>query len=128
MNATLFLRIIAAILLAFGAIYLLNPMLLAGRAEISAAPSGVTDIRATYGGFQIGFAIFLFWACAAEDTIKPALVATMVTFASVGLARLFGVVVDGELSGFNQIGLAFEAVLTLVCAIYLFAQKRARPQ
>lgn len=127
MNATLFLRIIAAILLVFGLIYLLNPMLLAGKAEISAAASGVTDIRATYGGFQIGFGVFLFWACSQATQVKAALVATMIIFASVGLSRFFGTVVDGEMSGFNQIGLAFEAILTVVCAIYLFKQKKARP-
>ena len=127
MNATLFLRIIAAILLVFGVMYLLSPMTLASKADISATASGMTDIRATYGGFQIGFALFLFWACTWENYIKPALIATLVIFASVGAARLFGVIVDGELSGFNQIGLAFEIFLTVACVVFL-TQKKAQPE
>jgi uncharacterized membrane protein len=124
MNATLFLRIIATILLLFGVIYLLNPALLAGKAGITAEPSGLTDIRATYGGFQIGFALFLWWACRNPAQLRYPLMATLVIFASVGAARFFGVIRDGELSGFNQIGLGFEIILTVVCAFYLFRDKK----
>lgn len=124
MTANLFLRIIATILLVFGVIYLFNPALLAGQAGITAELSGLTDIRATYGGFQIGFALFLLWACSDSTQIQAALAATMVVFASVGAARFFGVLIDGELSGFNQIGLGFEIIVTAVCAVYLLKRKQ----
>jgi len=123
MNKTLFLRVIASILLVFGFIYLLNPALLAGQAGLSADGSGLTDIRATYGGFQIGFALFLFWASGSEH-MHAALVATLTVFASVGAGRFLGVLIDGELSGFNQIGLGFEIILTLAC-LYLLGKKEA---
>lgn len=124
MNATIFLRIIAAILLLFGVIYLLNPALLAGKAGLTANASGLTDIRATYGGFQIGFGLFLLWVCKDPRQLSLALAATMLIFGSVGAARLFGVVTDGELSGFNQIGLGFELILTAACAFFLYREKK----
>ncbi len=128
MNATFFLRIIAAILFIFGIIYLVNPAMLAAKAGITADPSGLTDIRATYGGVQIGIAVFLFWACRSEAYLKPALVATLVIFGSVGAGRLYGAIADGALSGFNQIGLGFEIVLTVVCTLFLMAAKKTRPE
>lgn len=120
MRKTLFLRIIAAILFIFGAIYLINPALLAEKAGLTADASGLTDIRATYGGFQIGFAVFLVWASFTRQ-FKAPLIATLTVFACVGAARLFGVIVDGEFSGFNQIGLGFEMLLTVAC-LYLLVK------
>ena len=121
MTTSLFLRIVAVILALFGVIYLVSPVTLATQAGISANKSGLTDIRATYGGFQIGFALFLFWSSMSPARYTSALAATALIFFSVGAARFFGVVVDGELSGFNLIGLSFEIVLTSIC-VWLFVK------
>lgn len=126
MNPIVFLRVIAAILLIFGALYLFSPITLSAKAGISSTASGLTDIRATYGGFQIGFALFLFWCCMSTPRLPSALVATALVFGSVGAARLFGVIADGELSGFNLIGLSFEVVLTAV-ALYFINQTKKNP-
>lgn len=113
---TKFLTVIAVILAIFGLLYLISPQTLAGIAGLDATASGLTDIRATYGGFQIGLALFLFWSCRNEHRLPAALVATGTIFCCVGLSRLYGIIVDGEFSTFNAIGLAFETVLTVVCA------------
>lgn len=113
-----FLTIIAAILAIFGLLYLFSPQTLALHAGIEATPSGLTDIRATYGGFQIGFALFLFWSSRREQHHGNALMATALVFASVGLGRLYGIIVDGDISTFNLIGLAFETVLTALCLTF----------
>ena len=112
-----FLMVIATILAFFGLFYVFSPQTLAEQAGLSATPSGLTDIRATYGGFQMGFAVFLFWSCRSPVNIGNALVATGVIFGCVGLGRLFGVIVDGEFSGFNMIGLTFEVILTTACLV-----------
>lgn len=113
---TKFLTVIAVILTIFGLLYLVSPQTLTGIASIEATASGLTDIRATYGGFQIGFALFLFWSCRSERRLAGALMATGIVFCCVGLSRIYGIIVDGELSTFNLIGLAFEIALTVVCA------------
>lgn len=115
----IFLMVIAVILAFFGLLYLFSPQTLAGVAGLEANASGLTDIRATYGGFQIGFALFLFWSCCNDNRLANALAATGLIFASVGLGRLYGLTVDGEVATFNLIGLTFEIVLTVVCA-YLY--------
>jgi len=61
--ASKFLMVIATILAFFGLFYLVSPQTLAGTAGLTANPSGLTDIRATYGGFQVGLALFLFTDC-----------------------------------------------------------------
>lgn len=114
MNTTLFLKIIAAILAVFGLIYLFSPITLATKAGITADNSGLTDIRATYGGIQIGLAVFLYWSSLAHSRLSSALAATAIIFFSVGACRFYGVIVDGEFSGFNMIGLSFEVVLTVI--------------
>lgn len=122
--ARIFLMVIAAILAFFGLLYLFSPNTLASMAGLSATPSGLTDIRATYGGFQMGFAVYLFWSCRSIGNIGNALVATGVIFGCVGLGRLFGVIVDGEFSGFNMIGLTFEVILTLACFVLYRSHQR----
>ncbi len=122
--ASKFLMVIAAILAVFGLLYLFSPQTLAETAGLTANASGLTDIRATYGGFQIGLALFLFWSCRSADNVGSALVATGVIFACVGLGRLYGVIVDGEFSGFNMIGLMFEVFLTAACAYFYQSHKR----
>jgi peptidoglycan/LPS O-acetylase OafA/YrhL len=124
MNTNLFLRIIAAILAVFGLIYLISPITLATKAGITADNSGLTDIRATYGGIQIGLAVFLYWSSLARERIPSALAATAIIFFFVGACRFYGVIVDGELSGFNLIGLSFEIVLTIISSwLYLRINK-----
>lgn len=116
--ATKLLTVIAVILAIFGLLYLFSPQTLAGVAGLEATASGLTDIRATYGGFQIGFSLFLFWSCRNETRLLSALMATGVIFCCVGLGRLYGIIVDGEFSTFNLIGLIFEIALTVACAYY----------
>ena len=62
-----FVWIVAAILALAGASYLVSPTAMTASAGISADASGLTDIRATYGGFQIGIAIFLAWCARSPD-------------------------------------------------------------
>lgn len=122
----IFLVILAAIFLVFGAIYLLEPMRLASDAGLFANASGQTDIRATYGGFQIGFGFFLAW-CAVDDArMRLGLVAVALVVGAVGLSRVFGIIVDGDFSGFNQIGLVFEFIVTLSSLWLLLIQPSKR--
>jgi len=110
----IFLLASAAIFILFGAMYLWSPENLAGVAGLSYNASGLTDIRATYGGFQIGFGLFMLWSAQSAERYGAALVAVAVIFASVGLGRFYGLMVDGQMSVFHNIGLAFEAGITLI--------------
>lgn len=115
----LFIGFVAAMFAMFGVIYAVSPQLLAGLAGLQANASGLTDIRATYGGFQIGFAIYLTGLGLIRNNHRSALLAIILVVGCVCLCRLLGVVWEQSLSGFNTSGLVFEFVIT-ASAIYLY--------
>ena len=117
--ARVFLWVVAAAFLVFGVAYLFAPASLAGSAGITADPGGLTDLRATYGGFQIGFGIFLIWSALAPARMPTALLATALVVGFVGLCRTVGLLVDSAPSSFHWMGLAFEVPITvLACLIF----------
>ncbi|MGR8949614.1 MAG: DUF4345 family protein [Gammaproteobacteria bacterium] len=119
----IFLICIAVILWVFGGIYLIAPANLATQAGLSANAAGFTDIRATYGGFQLGFGLFLFHCALSEQRQQFGVLALAIILGAVGLCRGYGILVDGQFSGFHQIGLVFEVTVTLISLYLLFNSK-----
>ncbi|MFK7803013.1 MAG: DUF4345 family protein, partial [Anaerolineae bacterium] len=83
---------------------------------------GVIDIRAVYGGFQLGLAIFLFWSAGEDERIYPGLLITILTTGGIALVRLVSILVAGEL-GNHWVGLVIEIVVTAIAAFYLLQRK-----
>ena len=111
--------------LAFGLAYLLAPgamMEPAGFDQLGAAAT--TDVRATYGGFQIGMGAFLVWASQSEDRHRAGLLLTFLSMAAVLFGRILGISLDGELNEFHRMGLLFEASLT-VATFFVIRRRRA---
>lgn len=99
--------------LAFGFAYLLIPIAMTEPAGFGAlSPAATTDVRATYGGFQIGIGVFLLWAAQAEDRFRGALLLTALSIGAVLMSRVLGLILDGEVNEFHISGLAVESVLT----------------
>ena len=99
--------------LAFGLAYLIAPAAMtkpAGFDDLSA--SATTDVRATYGGFQVGIGLFLLYAAKAAERHRPGLWLVVLSIGSVLASRILGVVLDGDLNEFHSSGLAVEFVLT----------------
>ncbi|MAG32486.1 MAG: hypothetical protein CL908_16510 [Deltaproteobacteria bacterium] len=112
--------------LVFGLAYLLAPAALtepAGFGELSA--TAMTDVRATYGGFQIGMGAFLVWAARAEERHKGALVLVALSIGAVFFSRLAGLALDGELNEFHASGLVTESILTALTLFVLYRTQRA---
>lgn len=96
----------------FGIAYLLAPGPLTGPANFgSLAPAVATDVRATYGGFQIGMGAFLIWSSSSADRIRGGLLLTLLTMGLVLASRIIGVVLDGHLNEFYTSALIFESLL-----------------
>ena len=66
MMARAFVWIAAAIFVVAGLSYLISPASLTQATGVSADASGLTDIRANYGGFQLGVGVFLVWCARAR--------------------------------------------------------------
>ena len=122
--ATTYVRILGAFSVFFGLVYLFAPALMtlqAGFGELPAA--GLTDVRATYGGFQIGVGVFLFWAAQDASRVRGALLLMALSIGAIGLSRAIGLTVDGGLNLFHTAGLITEVSLT---ALTLFVLSRAQ--
>lgn len=80
----------------FGSVYLVAPELMTrplGIASIEAM--GWTDLRATYGGFQLGMGAFLWWCLQDPSRTEAGLIAFMCLVAALACGRVVGFIVDG---------------------------------
>jgi hypothetical protein len=90
-------------------------------AGITASASGLTDLRAIYGGLQIGLGAFLLWCRSDPARTTAGLLALGLAIGCVGALRVLGLLVDGEVNAFHAVNLAFEAATT---GVVLLAMRR----
>ena len=104
--------------LAFGGWALFAPSSLAGLINFGLENSAaVTEIRAFYGGLEIGFAGFLLAAAFKDELTSAALLALAAVSGGIALARIAGLIVDASGSTLMYGALAFEftgAVLAIL--------------
>ena len=79
----------------FGAILLVRPALMGVVGIALTEPAASAEIRAFYGGLELGLAAFFALAAARPTWHRAALVAQVAAFSGVVLGRLIGLVVDG---------------------------------
>ncbi len=120
-------------LLLFGIGYLVSPVsMLALTGASASAPAEITDVRATYGGFQIGVGALLIWSALAPPRLSSGLFSLGLAAGSVGLCRLVGLIVDGDFGPVLFMGpihisaLAFELAASAL-AFVGFARVRTVP-
>ena len=100
----------AAGFLGFGLAFALWPVPMAGITEIPLpTPTARIDYGATYGGFQLGFGIFLVICARRAGWLEPGLWAAAAALAGFASIRLLGVVLqDGPVATPIYVGLALE--------------------
>ena len=75
------------------------------------APAAATDVRAYYGGLQLGLAAYLLLALARLELIRGALTLLVLLYSALALARLGGLWLDGGAQQtFNLYALLLELV------------------
>lgn len=109
----------ALIFILVGAGFLLIPKQYADVLEIS-LPTAMarTDVRATYGGLELGFGIFLVLCVVRREWIRPGLWALALATGGFATGRLVGVVAEGTINNFMLFFLVLELAVTLL-AVYL---------
>lgn len=118
--ARIYLWLLAAMSLIFGVIYFISPTSMTDPSGFGPlAPAAVTDVRATYGGFQLGSGLFLLWSAAQPQRVRTALLLVVLTFAAVAICRGIGMLIDGSATSFLVNALIFEVVLTGVSLFVL---------
>jgi hypothetical protein len=120
----IYLRFLGAMTVCFGLLYLFIPESLTDPTGFgSLSPGALTDVRATYGGLQLGFGAFLLWAAADPSRTRFALVLAALSIGAVAASRLTGLLLDASANAFHLGALATEITLT---ALALFALARTR--
>ncbi len=90
------------------------------------SPAAATDMRAFYGGLQIGLAAFIGLALARLDLTRAALTLLVLLYSSLALARIGGLWLDGGAQQtFNLYALLLEVVSAGLCFWALRGLQRA---
>ena len=109
MGSRIFLALSALVWLPYGLFCLVQPSFLAGAAGIAASTAtGTVELRAMYGGLQAAIGTLCALGSASPLWRAHALVGVGVLSAGLGLARLAGVVAEGDLSSYTGAALVFE--------------------
>ena len=100
-----------------------TPATFAELAGFSASASGLTDVRAVYGGFQLGLGAFLIWCAREPERASAGLVAMGLALAGVAGMRALGMLIDQAPTDYLIGNLVFE--LGGVALVWV-AMKRVR--
>ncbi len=114
----LFLFVQIVLLAGFGLTYFIRPQETANLSGmLLMEPAAVTDVRAYYGGLQLGLAVWLGLALLRGDLLRPALMLLVLLYASLFLGRLGGLFLDG---GAQQTFNLYAMLVELVSALLAF--------
>ncbi len=109
----------AAVLFAgLGVLFAAAPHWTAATVDIVLPTNTATiDFIATYGGFQLGFGIFLFTCLARPERVRLGLLASGWAVAGFGVTRALGLLVLGGAKPVLHGALAFEAVCATIAFV-----------
>ena len=118
----IFLFCEALIWLPYGLFLLFNPEYLIVATEdglLVGNPTGLSELRAMYGGLQAAIGVFCLWAVAKPRVATACLL--LLSFLATGLllGRFLGVFLDGSLSTYTTGALVFEGVTAAVALFFL---------
>lgn len=109
MATQLFLGFSALLWLLYGLYCFFVPGSLAEAAGVvGQTPTGTTELRAMYGGLQAALGILLGAGAMRSSLARPALLTVAFITGGLGVARAFGVLLDGGFSSYTAMGLGFE--------------------
>ncbi|MBB2495340.1 DUF4345 family protein [Aquipseudomonas ullengensis] len=112
LSARILLIVQALILVGFGLAYFIRPQEMANLSGmLLMEPAAITDVRAYYGGLQLGLGLYLVLALVRQEWLRGALALLVLLYASLFVARLGGLWLDGGLQQtFNLSAMLFELV------------------
>lgn len=94
--ARVLLLLAATIFIGIGVVFLVAPVEWARVVEIELpTPMSRTDLRATYGGFDLGFGVFLALCALRREWTRPGLAGMAIALAGFAGGRAYGMIVDG---------------------------------
>jgi len=111
----------AVLFAAFGLAFAVAPYRLAATVDLTLpTTTATTDFIATYGGFEIGFAVFLFVCLVRPERVRLGLLASGWAVAGFATSRGAAILLLGNVKPVMYYALAFESV----CATLAFVAAR----
>ena len=118
------LALSGAFVLLAGVACVVGPASFSKQAGLSATPSALTEIRAFYGGLQVGVGCFLIW-CVRQRTLTFAgLLLVAFAVGGAGVARALGMLIDQAPTAFHLTNLAVEATTVASVAVAISRHRR----
>ena len=126
--AQIYLILMAVLSLVLGLVYLITPSsMLAPMGFGELRPSALTDVRANYGGFQIGTGLFMLW-CLPRQRRRAGMLLALLLAAAITMSRVIGLALDGEVISPLRSALVVEIVLTLASLAIYVRMPPSRPE
>jgi hypothetical protein len=115
--AKIYLILMAIMSVGFGVVYLFWPLSMTDPMGFGPlAPPALTDVRATYGGFQIGTGLFMLF-CLRPERLRLGMLLALLSVTAIALSRAVGLLLDGDFTDVLKGTLAFEVVLAVISLI-----------
>lgn len=109
------LVLIALATCGFGVAFVLRPVEMAGVLHLSlSAPSARIEVRAVYGGMQVGLGVFLLVCAMRRNLLRVGLSAAACVFTGLAVARFFGLMLEGFSQPLMLIVLMLEAMVAVL--------------
>ncbi|MEH6568351.1 MAG: DUF4345 family protein [Halioglobus sp.] len=116
---TFFLRFTGVVFASYGAYLCFNPQFLVDLLEIGASIPAKVEVRAMYGGLQLGIGLFLLWGAQRAPIQQQIACAAMIAcFAGLAGGRGVGMLIDGG-DSYNLPALIYETA-SLLISVFLY--------
>lgn len=109
-----------------GIVFLADPARLAGTVELGTSPFQTIELRAMYGGLELGVAVFLLWCAAAPQRVGLGLWFSLFAYGGLALGRLSGILLSGVEGGPHWGLVAVETVAIALSILGLRIQSQAQ--
>lgn len=110
--------------LGFGAAIVVDPAGVLAPVGISGTAAGLVELRAFYGGLELGLGAFLLACAACPGWRRPGLWAVLAVNGGIAAARLLGIATSGEFTTFFAYALVWELGFTGAAALALWRGRR----
>jgi hypothetical protein len=121
MMSKIFVLGMAAVFLLYGLLFFVIPIetfqfVVDGTVTSS---SGVTDLRATYGGMSVGVGVILYMLGMSPQMLKMGLVSVFALMFGMAFGRSVGIIFDGNTNSYMYIYLVLEIAASFVSLVLI---------
>lgn len=93
----------------YGLLCLLVPTTLTSAAGLGMETTvALTEVRAMYGGLELAIGVLFLLAAMRASLLESGLIAGVTVFAGLGVARAFGIMLDGDPGAYNVVAVIYE--------------------